>query len=81
MTTLRVRWRRIGARLVGLAGLRGIGEGVVDFEDDAFGAVEHQKSSLSNRLSLFRESRTGSSIQRLPCRMSFGGGVVVVMRY
>lgn len=32
------RWR-IKAGLVGLAGLHGGGEGVVDFEDDAFGAI------------------------------------------
>ena len=40
-----------------------------------------QKSSFSSRLSLCRESRTGSSIQRLPWHISLGGGVVVVMRY
>jgi len=30
-------WRRIEARLIRLAGLHGLGEGVVDFEDSAFG--------------------------------------------
>jgi hypothetical protein len=39
MTAPRVRRWRVEARLVGLAGADGLGEGVVDFEDDALGAV------------------------------------------
>jgi hypothetical protein len=39
MATARVSRRRVEASLVGLAGAHGRGEGVVDFEDDAPGAV------------------------------------------
>lgn len=39
MTTPRISRRRLAAGLVGMPGLHGFGEGVVDFEDDAFGAV------------------------------------------
>ena len=71
----------VEAGLAGAAGLCGFGKGVVDFESDAFDTIKHQKSSFNNRLSFWRESRTGSSSQRVPCCMCFGGGVVVVMRY
>ena len=39
MTASRVCWRRIETRLVGFSGFYGRDEGVVDFQDDAFGAV------------------------------------------
>ena len=39
MTTLRIGGWRVEARLVGLAGFDGGGEGVVDFEDGVFGEV------------------------------------------
>ena len=39
MAATRVCWRRIKTGLIGPARLLGFGEGVVDFQDDAFGAV------------------------------------------
>jgi len=41
MTTTGIYWRRIEAGLVGLAGLHGLGEGVLDFEDDVFRALHN----------------------------------------
>jgi hypothetical protein len=39
VAALRIRWRRVKAGLVRLAGTLGFGEGVVDFEDGVLGAV------------------------------------------
>ena len=39
MTAPRICWWRVEAGLVGNAGTDGLGDRVVDFEDDAFGTV------------------------------------------
>src|SRR5512137_69972 len=60
------RWR-IKAGLVGLAGLHGGGEGVVDFEDDAFGAV------VAVELRLVLALYDGEGVQDVIHRVARGG--------
>ena len=74
MTAARVGRGRIEAGLVGLAGLHGLGEGVVDFEDGAFGAV------VAVELGLVVEQRTHHQVTTNAVaelgRLQIGGDVL-----